>query len=183
VNGFIKNSLKGLSMDWQSILKSLAPTVASAVLGPLGGVAVAAIGNALGVSEPTQDKIAKAIQTGSMTPEQISALKELEMKYQNDEQERGFKYADLAFQDRDSARKANVAGGIQNKLFWLSLLILSGTLGLEGYVLFHGLPANITDMVAGRILGLADSVSMLVLTYYYGSSSIQHNTPSQGGSK
>ena len=161
-------------MDWSSILKTLAPTVASAVLGPLGGVAVTAIGNALGISEPTQDKIAKAIQTGQLTPEQITSLKELEMKYQNDEKERGFRYEDLAFQDRDSARKANVAGGIQNKLFWLSLLLLSGTLGLEGYVLFHGLPSSITDMVAGRILGLADAVTMLVLTYYYGSSSQQH---------
>lgn len=160
-------------MDWQSILKTLAPTVASAVLGPLGGVAVAAIGNALGVSEPTQDKIAKAIQTGSMTPEQISALKELEMKYQNDEAERGFKYADLAFQDRDSARKANVAGGIQSKLFYLSILILTATLGLEGFVMFKGLPTTLSDMVVGRILGLADSVSMLVLTYYYGSSNQQ----------
>jgi len=166
-------------MDWTSILKTLAPTVASAILGPLGGVAVAAIGNALGVSEPTQDKIAQAIQTGQLTPEQITNLKELEMKYKAEEEERGFKYADLAFQDRDSARKANVAGGIQTKLFGLSILILTATLGLEGYVMFHGLPTGLSDMVVGRILGLADSVSMLVLTYYYGSSNQQHTQESK----
>lgn len=161
-------------MDWQSILKSLAPTVASAVLGPLGGVAVAAIGNILGVSDATQDKIADIVKSASLTPEQVGKLKELELQYQNEEQERGFKYADLAFQDRDSARKANVGGGIQGRLFWLSLLILTATLGTEGAVLFHGYPTGLSDMVVGRVLGLADSVSILVLTYYYGSSSIPH---------
>lgn len=85
-------------------LKTIAPTLASALLGPLGGVAVAAIGNLLGVSEPTQEKIANAIQTGQLTPEQITGLKKLELEYQENERERGFRYEELAFKDRDSAR-------------------------------------------------------------------------------
>jgi hypothetical protein len=157
-------------MNWQEVLKSLAPTVASAVLGPLGGVAVSAIGNILGVSEATQDKIANVIKAGQLTPEQISDIKKLEMQYQENEKERGFKYADLAFKDRDSARKANVEGGTQKYLFWLSLGLLVGTLGTEGYVLFNGLPPTVTDMVAGRVLGLMDAVALMVLTYWYGTS-------------
>jgi hypothetical protein len=157
-------------MNWQDVLKNLAPTVASAVLGPLGGVAVAAIGNILGVSDATQDKIADAIKSGQLTPEQIGEIKKLELQYQENEKERGFKYSSLAFQDRDSARKANVSGGTQHPLFWLSLLLLSGTLGTEGYVLFNGLPPTVTDMVAGRVLGLMDAVALMVLTYWYGTS-------------
>jgi hypothetical protein len=157
-------------MNWQEILKSLAPTVASAVLGPLGGVAVSAIGNILGVSGATQDKIAEVIKNGQLTPEQISEIKKLELQYQENEKERGFKYADLAFKDRDSARKANVEGGTQKYLFWLSLGLLVGTLGTEGYVLFNGLPPTVTDMVAGRVLGLMDAVALMVLTYWYGTS-------------
>lgn len=157
-------------MNWQEILKSLAPTVASAVLGPLGGVAVSAIGSILGVSDATQDKIAEVIKNGQLTPEQISEIKKLELQYQENEKERGFKYADLAFKDRDSARKANVEGGTQKYLFWLSLGLLVGTLGTEGYVLFHGLPTTVTDMVAGRVLGLMDAVALMVLTYWYGTS-------------
>lgn len=153
-------------------LKSLAPTVASALLGPLGGVAVAAIGNILGVSEPTQKKIADAITDGKMTPEQISALKELELKYKNDEQERGFRYAELEFKDRDSARRANVDGGIQGHMFWLSVLLLTVTIGCEIAVLFFGYPDDkIPEMVVGRILGLMDAVCMLVLSYHYGTTS------------
>lgn len=153
-------------MDW---LKQIAPTVATALLGPLGGVAISAIGNILGVSEATQEKITSAIQSGQLTPEQIGRLKELELQYKNEEAERGFKYADLEFKDRDSARKANVEGGIQHPLFWMSLFLLTITLGTEMWVLFKGYPTGLSELVVGRVLGLMDSVAMLVLAYWYGS--------------
>ena len=158
-------------MNWLDTLKALAPTVATAIAGPLGGIAVSAIGELFGVSDATQDKIAEVIKTGQMTPEQISALKRLELEYQNTEKERGFKYAELAFKDRDSARQANVAGGTQNKLFWLSLLLLTVTLGCEVAVLFYGYPATVDPLVVGRVLGLMDSVALIVLAYWFGSSS------------
>ena len=157
-------------MDWTNVLKSIAPTVATSLLGPLSGVAISALGNILGVSEATQDKIASTISAGTMTPEQIEKLKELELEYQNNENERGFKYAELVFQDRASARTANVAGNIQRPLFWLSLVLLAGTLGVEGTVLFHGFPTDIPELVVGRVLGLMDAVAMMVLSYWYGSS-------------
>jgi hypothetical protein len=155
-------------MDWMSTLKSLAPTVATAFLGPLGGVAVAAVGNLLGVSDATQDKIAKVIQNGMLTPDQISEFKKLELEYKNNEAERGFKYAELAFKDRDSARTANVAGGIQKPLFWMSMLLLIVTLGTEMFVLFKGYPSEIPEIFVGRVLGLMDAVAMLVLSYWFG---------------
>ena len=157
-------------MDWLSTLKALAPTVASAFLGPLGGVAVSAVGSLLGISDATQAKIADAIQSGQMTPEQITAIKKLELEYQENEKERGFRYAELAFKDRDSARQANVQGGVQIYLFWLSILLLMATLGCEIYVLLAGLPADTPDIVVGRVLGLMDSVALMVLAYWYGTS-------------
>ena len=116
-------------MDWLTTLKALAPTVASAFLGPLGGIAVAAVGNLLGVSDATQDKIAQAIQNGQMTPEQVTQLKTLELEYQANEKERGFRYAELAFKDRDSAREMQ-----KSTRSWvpasLSVIITVGFLGL-----------------------------------------------------
>jgi len=155
-------------MDWLTTLKSLAPTVASAFGGPLAGIAVSAVGNLLGVTEATQERIASAITSGSLTPDQISEIKLLELKYQADEKERGFRYSELAFKDRDSARTANVAGGTQNPLFWLSLVLLSITLGTECAVLFLGYPPSTSEIVVGRVLGLMDAVAMLVLAYWYG---------------
>ena len=158
-------------MDWLDTLKKLAPTVATAFLGPLGGVAVAAIGNVLGVSEATQDKIAQVIQQGQLTPEQITAIKQLELQYQENEKERQFKYSELAFKDRDSARANNTAGGTQRMLFGLSLVLLLVTLGSEVWVLFNGVPPGAPEIIIGRVLGLMDSVALMVLAYHYGSSS------------
>ena len=75
-------------MNWQDILKTVAPTVASALLGPMGGIAVAAIGSAIGINAPTQDKIAKAFTAGQLTPEALEKIKLLELDYQNQEKER-----------------------------------------------------------------------------------------------
>ena len=155
-------------MDWLATLKSLAPTVASAMFGPLGGAAVAAVGDLLGVSNATKDKISEIIQAGQMTPEQVGKIKELELEYQNNEKERGFRYAELSFKDRDSARQANVAGGTQKMLFWMSIVLLTASLGCETLVLFRGYPKEIPEIIVGRVLGLMDAVAMLVLSYWYG---------------
>ena len=155
-------------MDWLATLKSVAPTVAAALFGPLGAVAVASVGELLGLSGATKDKISEIIQAGQMTPEQIGKLRQLELEYQNNEKERGFRYTELSFKDRDSARQANVSGGTQKMLFWLSLVLLVFTLGTEVAVLFYGYPDKTPEIIVGRVLGLMDAVAMLVLSYWYG---------------
>lgn len=157
-------------MNWLDTLKKIAPTVASALGGPLAGAAVTAIGELFGISEPTKDKIQNAIENAQMTGQQISDLRQLEMKYKAEESERGFRYTELEFKDRDSARKANVEGGTQKHLFWLSILLLVLTLGAELIVLFNGYPDTLKEIIVGRVLGLMDSVALMVLSYWYGTS-------------
>lgn len=103
-------------MDWTGILKSLAPTVATALAGPLGGVAVNALGGILGIDQPTIDNVADAFEQGKLTPDHIVEIKKLELDYQNQEKERGFKYAELAYKeheldvrDKDGARQMQIA--------------------------------------------------------------------------
>lgn len=86
------------------ILAGLAPTIASAILGPLGGVAVAALGKIFGIDGATTEQVSKVFQDGRMTPEQLSAIKALELKYQADEKERGFRYAELEYKNTQDAR-------------------------------------------------------------------------------
>lgn len=157
-------------MNWKETLGKLAPTVAVALGGPLAGMAVTAIGSILGLDGATTDTIKEAIENGQLKPEHIAELRKLELQYQNDEKERSFKYAELAYKDRDSARINNVAGGTQKPLFWLSLLLLTVSLGSEIAVLFWGYPATVEDIVVGRVLGLMDSVALLVLGYWFGTS-------------
>jgi hypothetical protein len=61
------------------ILAKLAPTAAALIGGPLGGLAVEALGSALGLSNATQDSIKEVISSGSMTPEQVAAIKQAEI--------------------------------------------------------------------------------------------------------
>lgn len=173
-------------MDWLATIKGIAPTVASALFGPFGGVAVQAIGNVLGIEQATKDKISDVIASGMMTPEMAGKLRELELKYQADEKERGFRYAELSFKDRDSARQANVAGGTQKMLFGLSVFLLIATLGCEMAVLFAGQPPAADPLVVGRVLGLMDAVAMLVLSYWYGTtngSAVKSELLAQSGVK
>ena len=156
-------------MDWLKTIKTVAPTVAAALGGPLAGEAVAALIGIVGGAG--QEDVRKAIESGRLTAEQISQLRQLELQFQENERERGFKYAELAFKDRDSARQANVAGGTQKALFGLSVVLLVLCLGTEVTVLVKGLPQGTSELVVGRVLGLLDAIAMTVLAYWYGTSS------------
>lgn len=155
----------------KSFLSGMAPTIASALLGPLGGVAVAGLTKILGIDGGTVADVTKAIADGRVTPEQVAEIRKLELQFQQDEKERGFRYAELEFKDRDSARKYNTEGGIQGHMFWLSVSLLVLTLGTEIYILFNGYPNTLPDIIVGRILGLLDGVALLVLGYHYGTTS------------
>ena len=64
------------------LLKSVAPTLATAVAGPLGGAAVSAIANKLGVGD-TVEEVAKAI---AGDPAAAQKLQELELEFYKTEQ-------------------------------------------------------------------------------------------------
>ena len=156
-------------MDWLNTIKNLAPTVAAALGGPLAGEAAKALIGIVGGDNV--DDVRKAIEGGRLSGEQISQLQKFELQLKENERERGFKYAELAFKDRDSARQANVTGGTQNALFWLSVVLLMLSLGTEVTVLVKGLPQGTSELVVGRVLGLLDAIAMTVLAYWYGTSS------------
>jgi hypothetical protein len=93
-------------MDFVGILKTVAPWIATAVGGPLGGMAVEAAGNALGLNTKTTDALKQALS--GVTPEQMLALKKADIEFQEHMQELGFKdletLAALEVEDRKDAR-------------------------------------------------------------------------------
>lgn len=98
-------------MDWQGIIKTVAPWIGTALGGPLGGMAVEAAANALGLGEKTTDALKNALS--GMTPEQALALKRADQDFALKMKELGFKQiADLesiAAADRKSAREMQMA--------------------------------------------------------------------------
>lgn len=51
----------------------------------------------------------------------------------------------------------------------LSFVVVITTLFFEGFGLFHGFSREVDDVVLGRILGTLDSLSALVMAYWFGS--------------
>lgn len=155
-------------MEWQSFLRTLAPTVASALLGPAAGLAISAIGSILGVPEATAQRLQDAIASGQMTPEQIGKLKELEIQYQNDEKERGFRYAELEFKDRDSARAREMATKDSTNRN-LAYIIIGAFIAMVAGTLLGA--AKVESVLAGTLVGYLSAKAEQVLAYYFGSSS------------
>ena len=85
-------------MDW---LKQIAPTIATALGGPLAGMAVSAISKAIGVDP---DQVTDLISNNKLTAEQIAQVKIAEIELQKQAQELGLNFEKLEVEDRKSAR-------------------------------------------------------------------------------
>ena len=98
-------------MDWTKLVSTVAPWIGTALGGPLGGMAVEAAANALGLSTKTVDSVKQALS--GVTPEQMLALKQADQAFALQMQALGFKnVADMeaiAAGDRDSARRMQTA--------------------------------------------------------------------------
>ena len=148
------------------ILKALAPTLASAVLGPLGGVAVSAIGKIFGIDNATTESVSKAFQDGKLTPDQLAEIQKLELQYQNDEKERGFRYAELEYKNTDSARQMQIVTKSPFPAI-LSGGITLGFFGILGWMLYDPNVVNSPPLLI--MLGSLGSAFGAVINYWLGS--------------
>jgi hypothetical protein len=144
------------------LLKGIAPALATAVAGPLGGAAVTAIASKLGVSDSVE-AVAQAI---AGDPQATQKLQELELEY-----------AKLDAQDRDSARKAYAevaTSQYATKLEKMVVPILAlGVVGLAfvliGALMFTNVPTDQQQIIIFA-LGFITSSAGQVLSFYFGSS-------------
>ena len=149
-------------MDW---LKSLAPTLATALGGPLAGMAVEACSKALGI-EPSE--VQNVISSGKMTAEQIASLQQAELALKARAQEMGLDFEKLAVADRASARQMQMTTGSFVPPL-LSVLVVVAWATIQYFLLTHVIDPTMRELVA-RVLGTLDGALMLVLSFYFGSS-------------
>jgi hypothetical protein len=145
-----------------ALLKGIAPVLATAVAGPLGGAAVTALADKFGVSD-TVESVAKAI---AGDPQAAQKLAELELEY-----------ARMDSIDRDSARKREADIATSSSAPWYSKMVTPalaiGVFALWGTVNILLLNNNIPDAmreIVIRMLGSLDAANMLILSYYFGNS-------------
>lgn len=156
-------------MDWGSLIGAVAPTVATALGGPLAGLGIEAIGKAFGIEQPTIKKVQDALTQGQLTGDQIAALKQAELQLQVRMRELEIQEESLVSADRDSARKMQIS----NRSIIppaLAILVVVFVCVTEGAMLFGKMPPGLDPIVLGRILGTLDMALSLVLSFYFGSS-------------
>ena len=127
-------------MGW---LEQVAPTVATALGGPLAGLAVEAVSKALGVN---QDDARKMIDEGKMSSDQIAQVKVAEIELKKMEEQLGLNFEELAVKDRASARDMQV----QTKSLippTMAVLVTLGFFGILTALMFGQVQRNEEVMV------------------------------------
>jgi hypothetical protein len=148
--------------DLLGLLKGIAPTLATAVAGPLGGMAVSALATKFGVSDSVES-VAKAI---AGDPQAAQKIAEVELEY-----------AKLDAADRDSARKNEAALAtsentpLLNKSVTpiLALVVVVAWGLIQYHLLTHVVPTEMREIII-RVLGTLDGALVMVLSYYFGAS-------------
>jgi hypothetical protein len=95
-------------MEWVS---KILPTIGNLLGGPLGGAAVSAVADALGLSDKTKGAVEKALSSGNLSAEQMAALQAADFNLKTKMAELGIRTEELLAQDRDSARMMQVSSG------------------------------------------------------------------------
>jgi hypothetical protein len=147
-------------MEW---LKSVAPTIASALGGPLAGLAVEAVSKAIGI-DPKD--VQSTIDSGKLTSEQIGQIKLAEIEMAARAQELGLDFEKLSVQDRSSARDMQSA----TRSMIPSVLAMLVTVGFFGILVGLMTEQFKTSDALMMMLGSLGTAWTGIIAFYFGSS-------------
>ena len=155
------------------LIGSVAPTLATAMGGPVAGMAVKAISNALfGHENGTDEDIAAAL--ANPTSDQLAALKKIDADFKVQMKSLDIDLEKIAASDRDSARNMAIATHDWTPRVLAVAIVLSWGV-VQWFLLHNVIDASMRELVA-RVLGTLDGALMLVLSYYFGSAH-KHTDP------
>lgn len=169
-------------IDWKSLLGEVAPTLATALGGPLAGAAAMAIKRAvLGKEEATEQEVAEALSVAS--PDVLLALREADNHFKLEMQRAGIDLEKIAAMDRESARKREMALKDKTPAI-LATLITIGFFGILAYLMIHGFSDSPDSEPLLIMLGSLGTAWGGVVNYYFGSSvGSKQKTMMMGGGK
>ncbi|MEW6670211.1 MAG: hypothetical protein AB1427_00825 [Thermodesulfobacteriota bacterium] len=159
-----------MDFDWKKIIKTVAPTLATALGGPLAGMAVTTIATALGIdsSDPKQaeSEIAKAVMSGN--PEILLKLKQADQDFQVRLRELDIDLEKIYAEDRKSARDMRTA--MKDKFpDFLTALVTIGFFAVLAVHFFHAIPEG-NQTFLNIMLGSLGTVWVDQIRFYFGSS-------------
>jgi hypothetical protein len=150
------------------LLGQVAPTLATAMGGPLAGLAVKTLSNVLlGHEDGDQEAVATALQ--SATPQQLADVKKIDADFKVRMKELEIDLERISAGDRDSARKREM----EIKDHMPKVLAAGITVGFFGclfWMFVYGVPKNGNEALL-LMLGALQTAFTGVIAYYFGSSS------------
>jgi len=148
------------------LVNSVAPTIATALGGPVAGMAVKALSNALlGHADGTEDEINAAL--ANPTADQLAALKKIDADFKVQMKSLDIDLERIAASDRDSARNyAIMTHDLTPRVLAVIVVLAWGC--VQWFMLHNVIESSMRELIA-RVLGTLDGALMLVLSYYFGS--------------
>jgi len=155
--------MKGLLTN---IIGAVAPTLGTALGGPMGGMAAKMISEVLGVPN-TPKAINQAIE--SATPEQMLQLKQAEQAFEVQMKELEVDVFSLEVQDKQDAR------GAFSKDWTARIMGIVVVGGFMGYIFLVTLqpPEQNSEALINLVLGYLGGLASAIISFYFGAS----NTP------
>ena len=153
--------------QFKGLIQNVAPTIATALLGPVAGMAVKALSSALlGHEGGSEDDITTAL--ANATPEQITALKKIDADFKVQMKKLDIDLVKIAADDRASARDmaANTHSYTPSVLSYVTVVCWAI---IQYYLFTHIIDPSMRELIA-RVLGTLDGALMLVLSFWFGSS-------------
>ena len=149
------------------LIETVAPTIATALGGPVAGMAVKALSTALlGHDSGSEDDIRDALATA--TPDQIAAIRKVDADFKVQMKSLDIDLVRIAANDRASARDMAV-GTHSFTPSIMSYVIVCCWAVIQYFLFTHVIEASMRELIA-RVLGTLDGALMLVLSFWFGSS-------------
>ena len=147
----------------KNLVSTVAPTIGTALSGPLGGMAMGKIAEVLGVSND-QKSIQQALQ--SATPEQMMELKKAEQEFEVQMKELDVDIFKLETQDKQHAR------GMFSKDWTARIIGLFTIGGFLGYIFLVTLqpPEQNSEALINLVLGYLGGLASAIISFYFGAS-------------
>lgn len=160
------------SLDWKSLVRSVAPAIASTFGGPLAGLGVAALSTALlGKADGSEADVAAALATA--TPDTLLKMKEADQQFAVEMKKLDIDLEKISAGDRDSARKreVEVKDKTPRNLAYLFTIGFFSVLGAELLIAVKGIEiAEAALRTLDVTLGVLFGMMLGVKEYYFGSS-------------
>ena len=150
------------------LIGSVAPTIATALGGPVAGMAVKALSGALfGHEDGSQDDIMNAL--ANPTGDQLAAIKKIDADFKTQMKSLDIDLERIAAGDRASARDMQ-----KETKDWipraLAVTVTIGFFGILLYMLVYGLPTTGNEALL-LLLGALQTAWMGIIAFYFGASS------------